>query len=211
MRQPAALDDPFVVIDLGHFHCSRCTHGGTRPPLRAFRRDDFDQGTHGSVVPVQLAGTYLRPLRTRHAVRVSEKLRARIDPTFPRCRSLTVEFAPFQCSGQALAHRKQRRARAEPSFALCDRRLGRVWAGLVDHGRTSAAGIPHRRPPSCRERLGSEPIDPTHDLGEQGSGQRHLGQLEDDVASMAHDPGTDLDQLLAQRRERPLLNLLRQG
>ena len=57
-------------------------------------------------------------------------LAAFIWPTFPRCRSLTVEFAPFQCSGQARAHRKQRRARAEPSFGLCDRRLGRVWAGL---------------------------------------------------------------------------------
>jgi hypothetical protein len=72
-----------------------------------------------------------------------------------------------------------------------------VWAECgpvsVEHGRTSAAGIPHRRP-SCRERLGSEPIDPTHDLGEQGSGQRRLGQLEDDVASMAHDPCSDLDQ-----------------
>jgi hypothetical protein len=77
-----------------------------------------------------------------------------------------------------------------------------VWAECgpvsVDHGRTSAAGIPSSpQPSSCRERLGFEPIDPTEDLGEQGSGQRHLGQLEDDVASMAHDPGSDLDQLLA--------------
>ena len=98
-----------------------------------------------------------------------------------------------------------------PSFALCDRRLGRVWAGLVDHRRTSAAGISSSPPPSCRERLGSEPIDPTHDLGEQGSGQRHLGQLEDDVASMAHDPGSDLDQLLAQGGQRPVLDARRQG
>ena len=28
---------------------------------------------------------------------------------------------------------------------------------------------------------------------------------------MAHDPGADLDQLLAQGRERPMLDLLRQG
>jgi hypothetical protein len=53
-----------------------------------------------------------------------------IKPTFPRCRSLRVEFEPLRCSRQALAHRKQRRARAEPIFGLCDRRLGRVWAGL---------------------------------------------------------------------------------
>ena len=32
-----------------------------------------------------------------------------------------------------------------------------------------------------------------------------------DVAAVAHDPGPDLDQLLAQRRQRPLLDLLRQG
>ena len=31
------------------------------------------------------------------------------------------------------------------------------------------------------------------------------------VAAVAHDPGADLDQLLAQRRERPMLDLLRQG
>ncbi len=33
----------------------------------------------------------------------------------------------------------------------------------------------------------------------RGSGNRHLGQLEDDVAPMAHDPGAGLDKLLAQR------------
>ena len=38
-------------------------------------------------------------------------------PTFPRCRSLTVEFPPSQCSKQARGYRKQRRARAEPILA----------------------------------------------------------------------------------------------
>jgi hypothetical protein len=48
------------------------------------------------------------------------------------------------------------------------------------------------------------------DVGGQGPGHRHLGQLEHDVAAVAHDPGTDLDQPLAQRRERPMLDRLGQ-
>jgi hypothetical protein len=31
----------------------------------------------------------------------------------------------------------------------------------------------------------------------RGARHRHRGQLEHDVATMAHDPGTELDQLLA--------------
>ena len=54
-------------------------------------------------------------------------------------------------------------------------------------------------------------IDPAQDLGEQRPRHRHLGELEDHVAPVPHDPGADLDQLLAQGRQRPLLNLLRQG
>jgi hypothetical protein len=46
----------------------------------------------------------------------------------------------------------------------------------------------------------SEPIDPTHDFGEQRSRHRHFGQLEDDVAAVADDLSTDLDQLAAPRR-----------
>jgi hypothetical protein len=37
------------------------------------------------------------------------------------------------------------------------------------------------------------------------------GELEHDVAAMTHDSRTDLDQLLAQLRERSMLDLLRQG
>ena len=42
--------------------------------------------------------------------------------------------------------------------------------------------------------------------------RRHgdLGELKDDVAPMAHEPRTDLDQPLAQGRERPLRHLVRQ-
>jgi hypothetical protein len=42
-------------------------------------------------------------------------------------------------------------------------------------------------------------------------GTAHLGQLEHDVAAVAHDPGANLDQLLAERRQRPVLDLLGQG
>jgi hypothetical protein len=47
-------------------------------------------------------------------------------------------------------------------------------------------------------------VDPAQDFGEEHPRHRHLGQLEDDVAAVAHDPGADLDQLLAQRGQRPL-------
>ena len=35
-------------------------------------------------------------------------------------------------------------------------------------------------------------IDPAQDLGEQRPRHGHLGQLEHDVAAVAHDPGADL-------------------
>ena len=44
----------------------------------------------------------------------------------------------------------------------------------------------------------SQPADPTQDLGKERSRHGDLGQLEDEVAPVAHDPGADLDQLLAQ-------------
>jgi hypothetical protein len=51
-----------------------------------------------------------------------------------------------------------------------------------------------------------ELIDAAQDLCEQRSRHRHLGQLEHHVAAVAHDPGADLDQLLAQGGERPMLD-----
>ena len=63
---------------------------------------------------------------------------------------------------------------------------------------------------SCRKWPRPEPRDPTEDLGEQRSRHRHFGQLEHDVAAVADDSGTDLDQLLEQGGERPLLDVLRQ-
>jgi hypothetical protein len=53
---------------------------------------------------------------------------------------------------------------------------------------------------SCQERPRTRPesIDPAQDLGEQRAWHRELGQLERDVAGVTRDPGTELDQLIAQ-------------
>jgi hypothetical protein len=39
-----------------------------------------------------------------------------------------------------------------------------------------------------------QPVDPAQGLGEQDARNRQLGQLEHEVATIAHDPGADLDQ-----------------
>jgi hypothetical protein len=81
-----------------------------------------------------------------------------------------------------------------------------VWAEcgpvFVDHGCTSPAAIPSSlQPSSCRERFGSEPIDPMHDLGEQGSGHRYLGQLEHHIAAVAHDASAPIFTRFSRGRE----------
>jgi hypothetical protein len=48
------------------------------------------------------------------------------------------------------------------------------------------------------------------DCGEQRPRHRHLGELKDHVAAMADDPRPDLDQPLAQRRQRSPGDLVRQ-
>ena len=54
------------------------------------------------------------------------------------------------------------------------------------------------RSPSWRQRGRAKSANQVQDhLGEQYSGNGYLGQLEGDVAGVAHDPGADLDQLLA--------------
>ena len=60
---------------------------------------------------------------------------------------------------------------------------------------------------SCWEWLRPEPIDAAQDVGEQGSRDRDLGKLAGDIAPMAHDLGTDLDQLLPQSGQRSVLHL----
>ncbi len=52
---------------------------------------------------------------------------------------------------------------------------------------------------SWRQRGWPQPVDQMKYLGEQRSWDGDLRHLESDVAAMAHDLGTDLDELLAQR------------
>ena len=54
-------------------------------------------------------------------------------------------------------------------------------------------------PSRRRHGRSSQPVDPAQNLGEELPRHGHLGQLEDHVAAVAHDPGADLHQLLAQR------------
>ena len=56
----------------------------------------------------------------------------------------------------------------------------------------------------------SQSVDQPQDFLEQFPRHRDLGHLEDDVAAMAHDLGADLDELLPQARQRPLLDRLGQ-
>ena len=81
-----------------------------------------------------------------------------------------------------------------PVFGSRSSDPGQSWTHFA-----CCVAVVHCFPGSCRERrrLRPEPVDPPQDIGEQRSGHGHLGQLEHDVATMAHDLGAELDQLLA--------------
>ena len=57
----------------------------------------------------------------------------------------------------------------------------------------------------------SQVINQGQDFLEQLPRHRNLGQLEGDVPAMTDDLGSNLDQLLPQRRQRPMLHLFRQS
>ncbi len=67
------------------------------------------------------------------------------------------------------------------------------------------------RSPSWRQRSWPQPVNAVQDFGEQPSGDSDLCELECDGAAVAHDLGTDLDEFLTQRGERPVLCFLRYG
>ena len=61
------------------------------------------------------------------------------------------------------------------------------------------------REPSWRQGSRPQPVNEMQDLGERRSRDSDLCELECGVAAMAHDLGSDLDQLLAQGGQRPVL------
>ena len=65
------------------------------------------------------------------------------------------------------------------------------------------------RAPSWRQRPWPQPVNEVQDLSEQRSWDGDVGQLESDIAAVAHDLGADLGQLLPQRGQRPVLHFLR--
>ena len=69
-----------------------------------------------------------------------------------------------------------------------------LWA------RVHASAMPHQR------RWHTEPLDPLQDRREQVARHRNFGHLEDHVPRVGHHLGPDLDQLLSQRGQRPVLH-----
>lgn len=63
---------------------------------------------------------------------------------------------------------------------------------------------------SYRCRLRPQAVDQSQGFREQPPWDRDLGKRESDVPTMANDLGADLDQLLAQRGHRPVLDLIGQ-
>ena len=61
------------------------------------------------------------------------------------------------------------------------------------------------RGPSWRQRSRPQPVNQAQDLSEQATGEGNLGQLEGDVAAVPNHPVTDLDPLVPQRGQRPML------
>ena len=51
-------------------------------------------------------------------------------------------------------------------------------------------------------------VDQSQDFREQPPWNRHLGHLKRDIATVPDHPRADLDQLLAQRGQRPVLRLV---
>ena len=61
-----------------------------------------------------------------------------------------------------------------------------------------------------QRRRNRQPCNSVEDRGEQVPRHRHFGQLKCDVFRVPGDLGSDLDQFLAERRQRPMRDILRQ-
>ncbi len=65
------------------------------------------------------------------------------------------------------------------------------------------------RSPSWRQGSRPQPVNQAQDLSEQRFGDSDFCELECDGTAMSHDLGTDLDELVAQRGQGSVLDLLR--
>jgi hypothetical protein len=65
--------------------------------------------------------------------------------------------------------------------------------------------------PSCGSWLWPEPLNAAQYVGEQVSGNGYLGHLEGNVAPVAHDLSTNLDQFVSQAGQRPVPHGIGQG
>jgi len=121
---------------------------------------------------------------------------------YQECRSPCLRSAARRCdAGFGLRWGRERRTSAPPSAEKAD------WV----HRRAQLPSFsPRTQSPGCsccrchwrRSQRGNS----LHDLREQRSWDRNLGHLKRDVAPVADDLRTDLDQLLEQTRKRPLFN-----
>jgi len=103
------------------------------------------------------------------------------------------------------------RVRREMATVSARRALGNRTARLK--GDKSPVDFPRARPGrSCcrrRNRRRAQRSDQPQDVGEQTARDGDFGHLESDVATVTDDFRTDLDELLPQARERPILDPLR--
>jgi hypothetical protein len=125
-----------------------------------------------------------------------------VNPRFPRWTRSAPEKLLLR---RPLVHRN-------PCLVACPM-LGRLFdpGSPADPGCSGATGRSRRKllpsapaahgslPSGHRNGRPSQAVDPAQDRGEQRTRHRHLGQLEDHVAAVAHDPGTDLDQPLSRK------------
>src|SRR6516162_6734307 len=88
-------------------------------------------------------------------------------------------------------------------------KMAKRAALLAPRHAFSLCRLPHSPAPSCRRGRCPQPGNQRQDVGEHLSRHRDFGHLEDHVASVAHYPRADLDQLLAQAGQRPRLRRLR--
>jgi len=109
---------------------------------------------------------------------------------------VTPHVASSEVSNNVLTPHRAPWRSLRPRLRQRSEALGRSWmhpARRIGVDRCSRCSCRKRRRPRRR------PVDPAQNLGEQCPRHGDLGQLERQVAAVADDPRTDLDQLLAQR------------